>query len=214
MNNGISFFKLFFEVWIRPRKVIREVVTHDSGYKMWSLIFAFNIIGALDPQYYISFLNRIPPLGALLAGEILYSLLAIAYFFYFTWFVYKIGSLWGGSGSFREVKAAYAWCLPPAIVGMALNQLGGVPVWMKIFSGVTNGQELMFGQPMLIRAFLSVLYLLLTFWSLYPAIVNVAEVHRISVGKVIVIGLIVMAPIMVLAMGVGFIMGFSNIQAH
>lgn len=209
MKESLSFFGSFFEVFIRPRKVIRNIIGHDTRYWVWPFILAYSVLAATDPGLYLTFLRKTPPSVLYPLGAGLTVAGMIALFWVFIAFAYFAGKLLGGTGKFEEVTVAYVWCLPPAFIGILLNLLAAVPTWLQIFSGIKDPGILVASKSGW-QYLLLVLYYVLIIWSLVLDFIALSEAHRIPVWKSLVIGLVGCFAALVVGISIGiFLVAFG-----
>ncbi|WP_339250360.1 Yip1 family protein [Sporosarcina sp. FSL W8-0480] len=185
-------------VWLHPRKTVQYV----SEYKTDKFIF---LIAALAGLVHFLDLAMSNDLGdALSLGTILLialiagPLLGIIGLYVASGLYYMISKMFGGSGTFSETKTAYA------VSGIILV-IGGL-IWIPDLLILGQGNfmsdyDFTFGHFGWL--FISMIgNLTIGVWSLVALIAAISEVHRLSIGKAI---LVILLPIIILVIIVIFI---------
>lgn len=104
----IEALQLCWQVCIKPRETMREVLDRDEKFLQYELLIAFIVLSAITPIYYIFFSVILIPLYALLFGVSTY---------FTAWLVWLTGKPMGGQGSFNALATAVVWSCAPAILG-------------------------------------------------------------------------------------------------
>lgn len=187
-------------MWIKPRETIRDVAEETPNKALWLLAWIYGF-GSLLGSF--QSLNVAPAVGmglALLIAIVLAPFWGMLIFAVWSWIILWVGKLLKGAGTFKTIRAAYAWSCVPLIVN--------VPLWLILVAFYS--QLLFFGtedQAMLSGPALTVLFLILTgklvfaIWALVIYLQALAEVQQFSVLRSIgnvILGAIVVSLIMAL----------------
>jgi len=190
MKNKLPFFKLFFEVWIHPRKVIQTILDKESNYFTWPLVITYAILETSNPIPCALVVKILPLTLALLTGTAMSVFFTAIIFLFFSWSSYFLGKLMGGKATFAEIRTACAWAFPPAFFGTLSFSIVNVPLWIKILEGETSWASISSQPKMEWQIFFTGFFNLLILWALILWLINVAQAHRFSIWKSIAIGLV------------------------
>ena len=176
MKNKLSFIRLYFDAWIHPLKVIQTILKNDPIFGVWPMLVCVSIINALNPIENHIWSNFFPIPFATYTEPLITVVSSIFVFVLTTWLIYWIGKRIGGNGSYRDIRAAFAWGMfPPTIVGAILSFIPGFP------------------------SFFAQLFFL---WGLILVCINVSQTHKISIMKTISIFLILLVLSILIGVGI------------
>lgn len=179
ISNSKSAGALFFMAWIHPRKVMQD---KSASYFVGPLIIAYVLFQALSLHSYIRLLKHLPLPGALLVGAPVGIILGYVSIVIVSWALQKTGNLLGGMASYEDLKAAFAWALPPLLFGDIFLLIARFPIWSRIFNGMTDQAELLAQVPMW-AGILGIVYYLFLIWFFILYLINISEANEFSVGK-------------------------------
>ena len=190
MKQALSFFDLFCDVFIYPRKTIRAIIDQDTNYWVWPIILTISLLSTLDPTAETYLVGKMPLGAALLLGTLVSFAIMFGAFWLVIWFIYFMGKILGGKGTFDEVKAAYTWGAVPAIIGFLFDGVGKSSIWINLLSGETDRMALL-GSPVLLWQKIDLfIYSFMFIWSMVLDVIAVSEAHQISKLRSCVIGIL------------------------
>ena len=211
MKTNLSFIRLVFKVWINPRKVIKIILENEPGYFVWPIVIAFSFLNNLQHLYlYLTANNFFSPYN-LFRLFFRFPTQGVLFFLLITWVIFRVGKWFGGIGTYIEIKTAYVWAYPPAFVGLILMNLGEIPIWWRIFHGQRDYEALLEIPQFQWQQVLMALSFLFVFWTLVLCVINVAQAHKISVWKSIVIEIIFLILAAILTEGIYY---FGHLLRH
>ncbi len=107
----------WFAIWIRPRETIRYIVAADVNYHLYLLATIVGVLQTLGSAIE-SKTGDILPWYVVVIGILVVGPLSGVLNLYIGGAVFRwVGSRLGGSGTFKAVRAAYAWSFLPNIIG-------------------------------------------------------------------------------------------------
>ena len=188
-----EFFKLFFGILAHPKIIFKKIVEENPDHYVWRLAIFISFLPVLNPVYYIPLIKLFSTPTALLVGFILFPILSLLVFFINSWIVFYIGKLLGGKGTYKELRAAYAWSYPPIIIGIIFMLLGKVNVWISIFGGHPENITFSPSPTTPLGQFFEILFFFFSIWGFVLGLLNIAQSHKISIWGSINIFLIISA---------------------
>ena len=143
----------WLNIWIRPRKTIRAIIDYQETYRFFVLCFLNGLMG-------VFFLAQALDLGAIYSPLLIVGaslLLAIPYgylnFTITTFFIFIVGKLIKGKGSFKQVRAAISWASIPSLVGVLMWWLLIVGLKKKSFFSASGCDAYLFTWLLCVRLF-------------------------------------------------------------
>ena len=196
----MSKLKRWITIWTEPKATISEIVAENPKQALWwlSAILGFNnLMGGFQSVMLGMHINAF--------ALILLALIIAPFWGYVSisvwgWIVSFTGKWIRGSGSFQEVRAAYAWSNVPMIVTIPLWFLLAVVFGPVLFSGVDEHALLStYGAPLLYSVLM--IRLAAGIWSIVIFINALAAVQKFSIlraiGNVLLAALIVLIVIFI-----------------
>ena len=197
MGNEFSSVRAFFEVWIQPRKVAREAIDSGSMVAPWVLVPFYCFFSSLTPILYVTFLKWMSSDMALLTEVVAMTVFGIAGFWFFSLLVYLLARIMGGTGSIKDTAVAYAWAYAPCMPALALMKLGEIPKWLAVFGGETDPTAI--ARTGAIVSLLTILPSFIFFiWALVISCPLLAEAQKITLGKAVLVFLILLVLFVIL----------------
>src|ERR1039457_965809 len=99
LQTNLSFFRLFFYVWIQPRKVIQLILENEPGYFVWPMVIAYSFFWAFDPPKLLSRSKYLSFPLSLFGDVVIGWLFGILSFLIYSRVVWGIGKRSGGKGT-------------------------------------------------------------------------------------------------------------------
>lgn len=183
----------------RPRQTIRRIIDSDPDWFVRTL-FLLAIVSAIVKDFDLQGFDELtampPSLLAIniVAGVVLGILFMLLAYYILSWSATLVGTWLGGTGTFREVRAAIAWGLAPlvwaliyrvpamVIVLITHDELG--PPQLLIDDGRIEWREGTFGAFDLTWFLLLILLdFAVLLWYLLVASRTLGEAHRVSSWK-------------------------------
>ncbi len=201
-NTGqVMEFNPWLTIWTKPRATIARIVETNPNRSLWWLAAIYGFCSLMN-------LFQSMALGATMGtGVILLVAIILSPFWgwlsFTIWsaFVAWVGKWFKGQGSFKAVRAAYAWSCVPIIVN--------IPLWLLM--AVLFGHQLFLNYPeahLLPNSLVTLLFVILVVkvalavWSLVIYLNALAEVQKFSVIRailnIIVAGVVLMLLLFVL----------------
>ncbi len=174
----------WISIWTSPRATIAAIVSENPNRSLWTLA---SIFGFSEVMYFAqsaalgSWMQALPILGVgiVLAPFVGYALIAI-----WSWLLMHTGRWLKGSGSFQDVRAAYAWSCVPLVFNILIwFALVGL-FQERLFLNAPTEPSLTPGQAGLLFILMSA-RLTFIIWSLVLYFNALAEVHHFSVLRAI-----------------------------
>lgn len=203
-------------IWVHPRATIRRIVNENPNQSIWLLAWIYGFSALLGSFQSFSLGSSLGIIAIFIIALVLAPLWGYIVFTVWSWVVLWTGKWLKGTGSFQEVRAAYAWSNVPIIVSDVIWIIMLVMFGARIF--VTQADN----TPAIPQGFaiglLGLLFIKVVFsiWSLVIYLIALSEVHRFSVmraiGNVIISAIIVGIVMAVFGMLGVFMMGSPSEQ--
>lgn len=171
-------------IWVRPKETIAHIVAQNPNRHLWILAFFYGFQTLLNSFQSLLLGETMGLIPLFLLAIILAPFLGYLAFSVWSWVVMMVGRLFRGQGTFREVRAAYAWsCVP-----MAIN----IPLWLilaallgrDLFTGNTLTDP--FSTPLVALLYLiTFIRLVIAVWSIVIYLNALAQVQSFSVLRAI-----------------------------
>ena len=107
--------------------------------------------------------------------------LLIVYLFLVSYFLFWIGNLIGGKGSFEEVRTAYICAFPPLFVASVFGILLDYSYWNKVWLGSLTLQDYSLPHMSGWQVIIKTLNYLFFSWHFILGIINVSVAHGFSI---------------------------------
>ncbi len=174
----------WISIWTHPRATIARIAVDHPNRSLWLLAGIYGFCSLMNMFQSIALGETLSILGIFILAVLLSPLYGYISFSLWSWFVFLVGKWFKGEGTFKTIRAAYAWsCVP-----MALN----IPLWFLMVFLYGHQVFLNFPDTHLISSsqviFLFVILIVkvvLTVWSLVIYLNALAEVQRFSVLRAI-----------------------------
>jgi hypothetical protein len=194
-------------MWLNPRATIRYVVSENPNQSLWILAAIYGFSSLLNSFQSAALGGHVATWLLLALAIILAPLWGYAVFSVWGWLVLITGKILKGEGTFKAVRAAYAWsCVPLAVNAFCwfvlIAMMGG-----QIFQSYVDGHLLTQTQITLLFILL-IAKMVFVIWAIVLYLNALAEVQRFSVlraiGNVIMAGVIGILAIFILySLGTG-----------
>ncbi len=101
----------FWMMWVRPRETVRKIADQKprSGFCLLSFLYGVNFLFFLSQLLYLS--DAMPLWGIVVGSLILAAPVGALLIYLYAFFVYWLGKLIKGNGSFQGVRVAVTWSL-------------------------------------------------------------------------------------------------------
>ncbi len=169
----------WWSIWVKPKATIRAIIALNSRYGFISLCFLYGLVQTIHVAQVASLGINIPLWGIILLSLIFSIPVGFVCFSFSTLFIYFIGKLLRGQGSYYEVRAAVSW---PSVT--AIFSLIFIGVLISTFQEVffyRNFSEIV---PEDWRVFLVIFFILaeavLGVWKFVMFIMALSEVQKFS----------------------------------
>ncbi len=173
MNKELG-FNPFLKILVKPRLAIRTLVAYNVNYRFLPLCAIYGFLFLLQTllNYGTAFFI------ALILSLILSIPVGYVYFNISSLFIFWIGKLIKGKGSFKQVRAATYWTSVPSLLIYLL--------WITLM--ILNSQELFVSEGhkesmqifTIIRGIISLILLVLSIWTFLIFLHALAEVQGFS----------------------------------
>ncbi|MEI8300632.1 MAG: hypothetical protein WCG10_03355 [Chlamydiota bacterium] len=99
----------WWSMWVKPKATIRAIIDTNSRYGFISLCFLYGLVQTIHLTQIASLGDRLP-LWGIIALSLIFSIpVGFICFSFATLFIYFIGKILRGQGSYYEVRAAISW---------------------------------------------------------------------------------------------------------
>jgi hypothetical protein len=177
VNNWLS-------IWTKPKETIARVVAENPNKGLWVLAWIYGFCSLMN-LFQSAVIGNSLGIGAILVVAIVLApLWGYASFCVWSAVVHWVGKWFKGQGTFKTVRAAYAWsCVPIAV---------NVPLWLLMVA--LFGHQLFLNFPdahlmpqssIMIMFVILIIKVILAVWSLVIYLNALAEVQGFSVLKAI-----------------------------
>jgi hypothetical protein len=170
-------------------------------------VAAFTLFQILNPQYYTYAILRIPFGWAIAIGAMAGCGGGLLFFILFSWLYFKVGKLLKGKGTFREVRASYAWSMPPWFLGQLFLAISAIPIWLNILSGTSNDVGIQGETNHLLWTLAGYASHVFFFWSFVLSLFTISLAHRFSMWKSFLTFALICLGIILLALSAGLLIG-------
>lgn len=171
----------WFYILIRPRQTIQEIVDYSPNYRLWPLAIIYSISSLLNMAQTYSWginVNFYVLIFLIIAASAIWGYVA---FNIFSFIIFLIGKVLQGKGSFKAVRAAFAWSNVPAIANLIL--------WVFLFYFFRERLFKPLTSPTLLEGFIFlsvfITQVILSLWSLIIYICALAQVQQFSILRAI-----------------------------
>ena len=196
MKTNLSFIPLLFRACVQPKKTVQMVLDQDPNYFVLPMVLVYVAVSSFSPIYYLPLIKRLPLPIALLGGVVLWTEIGFLFFILLSGIFYLAGKLLGGKGTFGEVRTAYAWSVPPNLLGVIFLIISQAPIWAKVLGGETDLAASLSAPKLWWQSLSGGIFGAVDIWGWVLILINVAYVHKFSVWKSFIIFLVIVVPLM------------------
>lgn len=170
----------WLKIWITPRDVLRQIISSNPNHGLVALSFIYGFLQTVGIFQVFSF-GAAYPLLQLILGALIFSVpvgyLSISVT---SFFLFISGKILRGAGTYKEVRAAYAWSKVPEVINLALLILMLV-CWGRglFFEHFNESISYCFG--FLVGRVLLAIQIALGIWGLIILFYGLAEVQKFAV---------------------------------
>lgn len=173
--------KAWLYIFIKPKVTIRKIVEFDPNYGLLFLSWIFGF--ALLSSNLIFFINKINSLLLITLITITSPLIGYLLFSMFSWFLFKTGKWLKGKGSFKEIRAAYAWSNITQIIYCSIIIIFISLLTTNFFLEDTN--KLTNLCPTVFFIIISLIFIIIYTWTSLILFISLAEVQKFSILRAI-----------------------------
>jgi hypothetical protein len=200
----------WLSIWTKPRATIAKIVASNPDRGLWWLAAIYGFCSLMNMFQSMMLGNAMGVAGILILGVILAPFWGWLTFTVWSGFVLWVGKWFKGSGSFKAVRASYAWSCVPIVVNVPLWLLMVALFGRQLFLNFPDAHLLPTGLVTLMFVILTV-KVVLAVWSLVIYLNALAEVQGFSVIRailnVVVAGLVLTVVLFVLWWLLSFVGG-------
>ena len=178
-------FNPWLKIFVKPRQTIRAIVDFNPNFRLFVLSAIYGFCSLLGVAQNFGLGDRKETLVAMLPLLLLAPVWGYLVFSFSSWFVFIMGKLLKGQGTYRQVRAAYAWSNVPLIVNVLLWVLLIVIFRSSLFSE-TAMQGLLTQGGSLILIGVVFAQLIFSLWGLVIYVISLSEVQHFSILRTLV----------------------------
>ncbi len=177
-------FNPWLSIWTEPRATIRRIVEENPNRNLWLLAAIYGFISLMTNAQSLALGQTNPIAILLLLIAVLSPIWGYLFFSIWSFAIFVIGKLFGGIGTFRAVRAAYAWSCVPFVINLILWIVLAIIFGQKLFMLGSVSQDLSEALMFLMFCIL-IARLVLAIWSLIIYFNALSEVQGYSILKAI-----------------------------
>lgn len=174
----------WLSIWTRPRITIRRIVNENPDRSLWWLAAVYGFCSMLNLLQSMTFGNVMGSVGILILALIFAPIYGFISFSIWSWFVFQTGKWFKGQGTFKSVRASYAWSCVPILINIPLWLLMVILFGHQLFTNFPDAHTLPSVQIFTLFAILFA-KVAVAIWSLVIFLNALAEVQEYSVIKAI-----------------------------
>jgi len=198
-------------IWTQPRATIAEIVRENPNRSIWWLSAIYGFSSILNSFQTALLGNKLNIAAIFLIAIVLCPIWGYISFSIWSWVVSFTGKLFKGAGTFKEIRAAYAWSCVPLIVNVLLWFLLAALFGRALFTEMKETQTFTQAQVTLLFGIL-IIRIAVAIWSIVIYLNALAEVQKYSVLRAIG-NVIVAAVIVAIFFYLLLLIGFSGVTA-
>lgn len=172
----------WLSIWTKPRATIAWIVQENPNRSLWLLAAIYGFCSLLNLFQSMALGNSLGIIGILILAIIIAPFYGYISFSIWSWFVFWTGKWFKGQGTFKSVRASYAWSCVPIIVNIPLWLLMVILFGHQLFTNFPDSQNLPSSQIFTLFAIL-IVKVILAVWSLVIFLNALAEVQKYSIGR-------------------------------
>ncbi len=177
-----SGFNPWLTIWTEPRATISRIVSHNANRSLWLLASIYGFSSLLNSFQTFVVGQQIGLFQIYFLAAVLSPIWGYIGFSIWSFFISITGKLFKGAGTFKEVRAAYAWSCVPLVVNLVLWLILGAAFGRTLFMPIDETHPLTQTQVVLLFVVL-VARLVTMIWSLVIYVNTLSEVQKFSVLK-------------------------------
>jgi hypothetical protein len=177
-------YQYWKQIWVEPRETIHRIIHLNPNKGLWwlSSIYGFSMmINGLLP---FMAEGQVPVWQAYLLALILSPICGFIVISVWSALVSFAGKIFGGAGSYKEIRAAYSWSCLPYIVNVVLWISFALLLGRQFFLNLTHQQNMPPFEVAILFAFF-ILRFGAWIWSWVIYVNTLSEVQNISPLKAI-----------------------------
>jgi hypothetical protein len=183
-------------IWTEPRETISRIVNVNPNRSIWLLAAIYGFSSLLNSFQTAAIGQQIGSIQIYFLVILLSPIWGYISFSVWSFFVSFTGKLFKGSGTYKEVRSAYAWSCVPLTINAALWVVLGLMFGRELFMSVPESHPLTQVQVSVLF-FALVVRLITALWAVVIYVNTLSEVQKYSVLKAI--GNIVIAALCIAA---------------
>lgn len=181
-------------MWVKPRETIRQIVAEDPNKSIWVLGAIYGFSSLMNSFQSAALGTNLSLFPILLVALVLSPFWGYAFFSIWGWMISLTGKLFKGQGTFKEVRAAYAWSCVPLMINIPLWILLVFLFGNQLFLNFPDEQIMVQTAPALALFVVLLGKLTASIWSIVLYLNALAAVQKFSIlraiGNVLVAGLL------------------------
>ncbi len=174
----------WLSIWTKPRATIAQIVQEKPNRSLWVLAFIYGFCTLFSLFQSVALGNAVHPLGIVVLGLIFAPLYGYVNFSVWSWVVFLTGKWFKGQGTFKTVRASYAWSCVPILFNIPLWLLMVVLFGHQLFMNFPDAAQMSNSQVFLLFVIL-IAKVTLAIWSLVIFLNALAEVQNYSMVRAI-----------------------------
>lgn len=172
----------WLSIWMSPRETIARVVSENPNRSIWWLAFIYGFSSLLNLFQSMTLGKGMGVWGILILAVILAAIYGYVSFSIWSWVVTWTGKLFKGQGTYKTIRASYAWSCVPLILNIPLWLLMVALFGHQLFLNLPDAY-LLSGWKVFVLFVVLIAKVILAIWSLVIYINALAEVQKYSVVR-------------------------------
>lgn len=168
----------WLSIWVKPRKTIQSLIQYHTNYRFILLCAIYGFQHALQSAQYLSLGRNVSLIWILLISLIISVPIGYVFFNFSSAFLFWIGKLIKGKGTFKQVRAATYWSSVPNIATLAIWALLIITHGSRLFIAGYEGD--LSNSTIEINIGASVLQIILGIWMIVIFLHALGEVQGFS----------------------------------
>ncbi len=172
----------WFTMWTKPKETIQKVIDFNPNYQLGFLSLIYGFVSLMGSFQSMSLGYRFNFFLIILIGLVCAPIWGYIVFSVSSFLVFITGKILKGQGSFKQVRASFAWANVPLIANIFLWIVLFLFFQDKVFKDFPGGHVL---QTYEIVVLFSILFLqlVLSIWVLVLYVNALAQVQKFSIIK-------------------------------
>lgn len=167
---------LWKSIWLEPRETVRYAIDHKTMKYALMLVLIASLFDVLNVMTQDNLDTTIPASGFIIWLIILSPVLGLIGWWIGAGLATMVGTWFGGTGTFAELKMAYAISFIPVILGGLL----WIPDLLILGKSLFSEDVSVSGWRLIWQFFSGFVGIVIGIWSFIITVMAVAEAHRIS----------------------------------